>query len=120
MRVAHVLFGWKEILLRKRRAREGLLLLHGVWEALHGRRKAVHGWWMMWKVSVSEVMMVVVMLSHLELGLTMLLVAASSIHPPIPPVLDSIVATASQPPCNLCPSLAHLVDHLFDQDTLFW
>lgn len=45
--------------------------------------------------------------------------ALSSVLTTVPPVLDGVVAAAFQPPCNLCPSLAHLSDHLLNQFALF-
>lgn len=45
--------------------------------------------------------------------------SAASVHPPIPPVLDGVVTSTTQPSCNLRPALAHLRHHLLDQHTLF-
>lgn len=57
--------------------------------------------------------------SSLEFNTALLVVASSSVHPTIPPVLHGVVAAAAKSPCDLCPSLAHLSDHLFDQNPLF-
>ena len=41
-------------------------------------------------------------------------VALPSVHAAVPPVLDRIVAAVAQSPRDLGPSLANLVDQLFD------
>lgn len=97
-RMANVMLLWEEVLLGP-----GLRQ-----RLLHWRRKALHVWVSVW-----------VVMPHLELGLALLLVASSSIHTAVPPVLHGIVATAMQSTSNLGPSLAHLSHHHLDSDTFF-
>lgn len=41
-----------------------------------------------------------------------------AVHAAIPPVLDSIITAVAQSACNLCPTLAHLIHHVFNHQTL--
>jgi hypothetical protein len=59
-----------------------------------------------------------VWVTDLELGAALLVVASSSVHASVPPVLHGVVTASSQASGDLCPSLAHLCHHLFDQDAL--
>jgi hypothetical protein len=45
--------------------------------------------------------------------------AAATVHSTIPPVLDGIVAATPQTTSDLGPTLAHLSDHLLDENALF-
>lgn len=58
-------------------------------------------------------------LADLHLGAA-LLVAASAVLTSVPPVLDSIVGTATKASSNLSPTLAHLGNHLLNHGTLLW
>ena len=44
--------------------------------------------------------------------------AAATVHSTIPPVLDGIVAATTQTTGDLGPTLAHLGDHLLDENAL--
>lgn len=92
----------EEMRLQMREARRKRLLL-----GLH--RMSLHGRWNR-----------LGRLLHFELGAALLRAATSSIHPAIPPVLDSVVAAASQPSGNLSPPFPHLRYHLLNHDALFW
>jgi hypothetical protein len=46
-------------------------------------------------------------------------VALASVLAAVPPVLHCVVAASLQPPCNLCPPLAHLSYHLLNELPLF-
>lgn len=41
-----------------------------------------------------------------------------AVHAAIPPVFDSIITAVAQLACNICPTLAHLVHHTFNNQTL--
>lgn len=56
-------------------------------------------------------------LSDFKLGTALLVVASSSVHASIPPVLYGVVASSSQSSRDLGPTLSHLGDHLLDHDT---
>lgn len=56
-------------------------------------------------------------LANFKLGTALLVVASSSVHASIPPVLYGVVASSSQSSRDLGPSLSHLGDHLLDHDT---
>lgn len=53
---------------------------------------------------------------HLD---TALLVAAAAVHSSVPPVLDGIVTATTKAAGDLCPTLAHLGDHLLNHLALF-
>jgi hypothetical protein len=57
-----------------------------------------------------------VWLAHFKLGTALLLIASSSVHPSIPPILDGIVAASTKSAGDLGPSLAHFRNHLLDHD----
>jgi hypothetical protein len=57
-------------------------------------------------------------MSDFKLSATLLMASSSSIHSSVPPILDSIVTTASQSSGDLSPTFAHLGDHLLDQHSL--
>jgi len=42
-----------------------------------------------------------------------------TVHAPIPPVLDGVVASPVKFSSNVCPTLPHLGDHAFDLKPLF-
>lgn len=54
-------------------------------------------------------------LSDFDLATSVGVVAPSAVHAAVPPVLDGIVAAATQSSRDLRPSLAHFSDHLFDE-----
>lgn len=58
-------------------------------------------------------------LANADFLATVVVAATATVHSTVPPVLDSIVAAASQTTCDLGPTLAHLGDHLLDEDALF-
>lgn len=62
------------------------------------------------------VLMLRATLVNFKLGSPLLLVTPSSVHATVPPVLDSVVTSASQSSRNLSPSLSHFGDHLLDQN----
>lgn len=57
---------------------------------------------------------------HLRVGrLVTLWVALSAVLSSIPPVLDCVITTAFESPCDLSPSFAHFGDQLLNQLALF-
>ena len=58
------------------------------------------------------------LLANVEIAPTLSGASSSSVHTTVPPVLNGIVASPAQPACNFRPTLAHLSDHLLDQDAL--
>ena len=60
------------------------------------------------------------LLADFKLSATRVVVASPTVHATIPPVLHCIVATPSEAPCNLGPPLAHLANHLLDNETFLW
>jgi hypothetical protein len=58
-------------------------------------------------------------LANADFLATVVVAATATVHSTVPPVLDSIVAAASQTTCDLGPTLTHLGDHLLDENALF-
>lgn len=58
-------------------------------------------------------------LANADFLAAMVVAAAATVHSTVPPVLDGIVAAATQTTCDLSPTLAHLGDHLLDENALF-
>jgi hypothetical protein len=99
----------------------GLLLVHGLLEELlrhlllHLRLLEASGH--LWVVEDRDSLLLDG-LANGDLLAAVVVAAAATVHSTIPPVLDGIVAATTQTTGDLGPTLAHLGDHLLDENAL--
>jgi hypothetical protein len=117
--------GWKH-LLRELHLR--LLLVHGLLEELlrhlvlllHllGNLRCLEAHWHL-RVVESWNSLLLDWLANTDFLAAVVVAATATVHSTVPPVLDGIVAAATQTTCDLSPTLTHLSDHLLDENALF-
>ena len=101
-----------------------LLLVHGLLEELlrhlllHLRLLEAGGH--LWVVENRDSLLLLDGLANGDFLAAVVVAAAATVHSTIPPVLDSVVAAATQTTSDLSPTLAHLSDHLLDENALLW
>lgn len=57
-------------------------------------------------------------LANADFLAALVVAATATVHSTVPPVLDGVVTAATQTTCDLSPTLAHLSDHLLDENAL--
>lgn len=93
-----------------------VMLRHHVLRVPAVRERLLHGRWRWKTLNLSMALSRLLLLPDLKFCTTLLLITSTSIHTTVPPVLHSIVAASTKTSSDLCPSLAHVVYHLLDQD----
>ena len=57
---------------------------------------------------------------NLEVAASTVSSPSSPVHAAVPPVLDSVVASATESACDFGPTFAHLANHLLNHETFLW